>query len=58
MVANQISKEPAVHKCVRQTYFERAKISVRPTKKGIKEIDENHPCYSMKYLKNTLVCKN
>ncbi|KFM65277.1 Transcription elongation factor SPT6, partial [Stegodyphus mimosarum] len=52
MVANQISKEPAVRKCVRQTYFERAKISVRPTKKGIKEIDENHPCYSMKYLKN------
>ncbi|GFR31977.1 transcription elongation factor SPT6 [Trichonephila clavata] len=52
MVATQIAREPAVRKCVRQTYFERAKISVKPTKKGIKEIDENHPCYSFKYLKN------
>ncbi|XP_054723966.1 LOW QUALITY PROTEIN: transcription elongation factor SPT6-like [Uloborus diversus] len=52
MVATQISREPAVRQCVRQTYFERAKICVAPTKKGVKEIDENHPCYSMKYLKN------
>lgn len=52
MVATQIAREPAVRKCIRQTYFERAKISVRPTKKGMKEIDENHPCYSIKYLKN------
>lgn len=36
MVATQISREPAVRKCIRQTYFERAKISVRPTKKGLK----------------------
>ncbi|GIX89466.1 transcription elongation factor SPT6 [Caerostris darwini] len=51
LVATQISREPAVRKCIRQTYFERAKLTVRPTKKGIKEIDENHPCYSFKYLK-------
>lgn len=36
MVATQISREPAVRKCIRQTYFERAKICVLPTKKGIK----------------------
>ncbi|KAG8224517.1 hypothetical protein J437_LFUL004208 [Ladona fulva] len=52
MVATQLSREPLVRKCVRETYFERAKITVRPTKKGMKEIDESHPCYSMKYVKN------
>ncbi|XP_023242655.1 transcription elongation factor SPT6-like [Centruroides sculpturatus] len=52
VVATQISCDPVVRKCVRQTYFERAKINIKPTKKGIKEVDENHPCYTMKYLKN------
>nr|CAD7453944.1 unnamed protein product [Timema tahoe] len=52
MVAMQLSRDPLVRKCVRETFFERAKVDVMPTKKGIKEIDENHPCYSMKYLKN------
>ncbi|CAD7091358.1 unnamed protein product [Hermetia illucens] len=52
VVARQLAKEPLLRKCVREIYFERAKICVRPTKKGAKEIDENHPCYSMKYLKS------
>lgn len=45
MVAIQLSREPLVRSCMRETYFERAKITIKPTKKGIKEIDENHPCY-------------
>ena len=36
MVALQLANDPLVRQCVRQTYYERAKISVRPTKKGIK----------------------
>ncbi|XP_029678136.1 transcription elongation factor SPT6 isoform X2 [Formica exsecta] len=52
MVAIQLAREPLVRKCVREMYMERAKISVKPTKKGIKEIDENHPIYTMKYLKD------
>lgn len=52
MVALQIAKEPLVRKCVREVFFERAKISIRPTKKGMKVIDETHNCYSMKYVKN------
>ncbi|XP_077258460.1 transcription elongation factor SPT6 isoform X1 [Temnothorax americanus] len=52
MVALQLAREPLVRKCVREMYMERAKISVKPTKKGIKEIDENHPIYTMKYLKD------
>ncbi|KAF4529397.1 hypothetical protein B566_EDAN003489 [Ephemera danica] len=46
MVAIQLSREPIVRFCIRENYFERAKINIKPTKKGLKEIDENHPCYS------------
>ncbi|XP_053375824.1 transcription elongation factor SPT6-like isoform X2 [Mercenaria mercenaria] len=52
MVAMQLSHDPLVRQCVRAAYFERARIHVEPTKKGIKVIDEAHPCYSLKYLKN------
>ncbi|KAI4456284.1 transcription elongation factor spt6 [Holotrichia oblita] len=52
MVALQIAREPLVRKCVREVFFERAKISIKPTKKGVKEIDEMHNCYSMKYVKD------
>uniref|UniRef100_A0A146LTI5 Transcription elongation factor SPT6 n=1 Tax=Lygus hesperus TaxID=30085 RepID=A0A146LTI5_LYGHE len=51
MVSSQIAREPLVRSCVRDVFFERAKIDVKPTKKGLKEVDENHPCYSMKYIK-------
>lgn len=36
MVAMQISHDPLVRQAVRQTYYERAKLLVRPTKKGLK----------------------
>lgn len=52
VVARQIAREPILRKSVREIFFERAKISVRPTKQGIKEIDEHHPIFTMKYLKN------
>ncbi|XP_022911236.2 transcription elongation factor SPT6 isoform X1 [Onthophagus taurus] len=52
MVALQIAREPLVRKCVREVFFERAKISIHPTKKGIKEIDETHNCYTLKYVKD------
>ncbi|KAG8306071.1 Transcription elongation factor SPT6 [Homalodisca vitripennis] len=51
MVAMQIARDPLVRNCVRETFFERAKIDISPTKRGLKEIDENHPCYSLKYVK-------
>ncbi|OQR71125.1 transcription elongation factor SPT6 [Tropilaelaps mercedesae] len=52
MVACEIARDPTVRRCVRETFFERAKLSVVPTKTGVKEIDESHPCYAFKYLKN------
>lgn len=48
----QIAHDPVVRKCVRTAFRERAVVKVEPTKKGKKEIDENHQCYSMKYLVN------
>ena len=52
MVAKQISADPIVRNTIRTIYFERAYIQARPTKRGIKEIDENHHCYAIKYLLN------
>ncbi|XP_070591606.1 LOW QUALITY PROTEIN: transcription elongation factor SPT6 [Erythrolamprus reginae] len=52
MVALQIAREPLVRQVLRQTFQERAKINVAPTKKGKKDIDEAHYAYSFKYLKN------
>lgn len=51
MVAMQLAADPTVRRCIRQVYYDRSRISVRPTKQGLKEIDENHNCYSFKYLK-------
>lgn len=51
MVSTQLSREPLVRKVLRDAFFERARINVAATKKGVKEIDENHPCFSVKYLK-------
>jgi len=36
MVAMQIARDPLVRQCVRETYYERAKITVYPTKRGKK----------------------
>ena len=41
-----------VRHCVREVFYERARINVVPTKDGIKEIDENHPLYALKYIKD------
>lgn len=50
MVACQLSREPLVRKCLRETFFDRAKMNIVPTKAGIKEIDENHNCYSLVFF--------
>ena len=36
MVAMQIARDPLVRQCVRQTFYERAKVNIKPTKKGKK----------------------
>ena len=51
MLAVQIAREPLVRQCVREAFYNRARIDVKPTKQGLKEIDENHSLYSVKFLK-------
>lgn len=47
----EMSREPAIRSHVRELYFQRACITVRPTvPRGLNEIDENHPCFTQKYL--------
>eukprot|EP00096_Caligus_rogercresseyi_P013174 TRINITY_DN584_c0_g1_i1.p1 TRINITY_DN584_c0_g1~~TRINITY_DN584_c0_g1_i1.p1 ORF type:complete len:1752 (-),score=659.27 TRINITY_DN584_c0_g1_i1:156-5411(-) len=55
VVATQLSREPEVRRVTREIFNDRAIITVTPTKNGITEIDENHYCYSMKYLKDKSV---
>lgn len=52
MVSIQLAREPLVRESVRKVYREKAKITIRPTKQGIKLVDENHPVYTMKYVKD------
>ncbi|XP_065172067.1 transcription elongation factor SPT6 isoform X2 [Atheta coriaria] len=52
MVSMQLAGEPLLRKTMREVFYERAKITIRPTKKGLKVIDESHNCYSMKYVKS------
>lgn len=52
MLAVQIAKEPQVRQCVREAFYDRARIDIVPTKQGLKEIDENHTLHSMKFLKD------
>lgn len=50
-MAMQIANEPLIRQSLRKFCFDNAKISVRPTDSGIRLIDENHPIYTMKYLR-------
>lgn len=49
MAATQLAREPLLRSVIREVFFERCKITVLPTKKGLKEIDENHPCYTYEF---------
>ncbi|XP_037868375.1 transcription elongation factor SPT6 [Bombyx mori] len=51
MCGVQLAREPLLRATLRDALRERATVSIKPTAKGIKEIDENHACYSLKYLK-------
>jgi transcription elongation factor SPT6 len=39
-------------KVCREAFYERATLTVRPTKLGLKVIDEPHDCYAMKFIRN------
>jgi len=52
MLAVQMAREPLVRQCVRDAFHERTRINVVPTKQGLKEVDENHALFGLKFLKD------
>lgn len=50
MLAFEISREPFVRTMMRQMFNLQAVITITPTDKGIKEIDESHYLFSFKYI--------
>lgn len=48
----EISNEQHVKRYVRDVFFKNARLNVRPTKKGLNEIDETHSYCSFKYIVN------
>lgn len=51
MFSREVSCDPLIRQFVRKYYFANSVMTVKPTIQGMKEIDENHPCYSVKFLK-------
>lgn len=51
ILAFQISREPFVRRMMRQMFKLQAVISVEPTERGMKELDESHPLFAFRYLK-------
>lgn len=52
ILAYQIAAEPVVRRWARQSLESQVVIDVKPTAKGMRVIDENHPLASVKFLKN------
>ena len=51
MHARQLSLDPVVRYVIRRDYKTRCMINARPTRTGIQSITEDHPCYTIKYLR-------
>ncbi len=47
-----MSKDPTVIKVCRTAMHQRGFITIKPTKLGLKVIDESHDCYTLKYIKD------
>lgn len=52
MFAEEISLSPKMRKVMRQTYYMNGVIECFRTEKGLRKIDEHHPYYEFKYLRN------
>ncbi|EFO98528.1 CRE-EMB-5 protein [Caenorhabditis remanei] len=52
MLAKEISRQPLVRNRIRQEFRNNAHFWVKPTKKGRETIDESHPLFDKRYIKN------
>ncbi|MES1905336.1 MAG: Transcription elongation factor SPT6, partial [Paramarteilia canceri] len=52
LLAMEIAIEPTILNYFRNVFSTRGVVNIKPTKKGISEIDNNHPCNKFKYIAN------
>ncbi|OWA49907.1 Transcription elongation factor SPT6 [Hypsibius exemplaris] len=52
MMAWLIAKNAHFRRVARRFFIEQAALVVQATARGLKEIDENHPCYGVKWLRD------
>ncbi|KAL1956577.1 hypothetical protein VTO42DRAFT_7048 [Malbranchea cinnamomea] len=52
MFAEELTMSPKLRKVIRQAFYENGVIDCYRTEKGLKKIDEYHPYYEFKYLRN------
>lgn len=52
MFAEEVTMSPKMRKVMRQAYYENGVIDCFRTEKGLRRIDEQHPYYEFKYLRN------
>jgi len=52
MFQEEIMMSPRMRRFMRKTYYEKLVFDVHRTEKGLKQIDEEHPYYEFKYLRN------
>ena len=52
MFAEEITLSPKMRKVMRQSYYTNGVIECFRTEKGLRKIDEQHPYYEFKYLRN------
>lgn len=55
LYVEEIATSPRMRRHVRQLYYEHLVFDVHRTDKGLKQIDENHPYYEFKYLRDQTV---
>ena len=52
MFAEEITLSPKMRKVMRRAYYENGVVECFRTEKGLRKIDEQHPYYEFKYLRN------
>lgn len=52
MFAEELALSPKVRKVIRQAYYMNGAVDCFRTEKGLRRIDEHHPYYEFKYLRN------
>lgn len=55
MFAEEVALSPKMRKVIRQTFFMNGVVDCHRTDKGLRKIDDQHPYYDFKYLRNQTI---